>query len=184
MVRNMSTKYLLDTSVLIQAQQSYYAFEIAPVFWKHLDDQSQRGTIRSIDKVRNEIRFFNKPLGNWAKNKFKRWESTDNKYTKQRHRKLIEWSTSSTHYNQRAKNLFADMSKADAWLIAHAWANQYTVVTQEGRDDGKKREMPIPNACLAFDVPYIHTFQMLRDLGLNLSEITTAQKQLTDSSDQ
>ena len=135
MVRNMSTKYLLDTSVLIQAQQSYYAFDIAPVFWKHLDDQSQRGTIRSIDKVRNEIRFFNNSLGNWAKNKFKRWESTDNEYTKQRHRKLIEWSTSSTHYNQRAKNLFADMSKADAWLIAHAWANQYTVVTQEGRDD-------------------------------------------------
>lgn len=175
----MSTKYLLDTSVFIQAQQTYYAFEIAPIFWEHLVNQGRMGIIRSIDKVKDEIHYFNESLTKWANNDFKRWESTTGRDTREKHRELMEWATASRHYNQRAKDMFADTTKADAWLIAHAWANQYTVVTQESRDDNKKREIPIPNACLKFGVPYINTFQMMHELGLSLSQIDPVQKEIT-----
>lgn len=168
---NSSTKYLLDTSVLIEASKRYYAFDLAPTFWQHLTVQSQVGTISSIDKVKVEIDKRNKFLINWANNKFKRWESTVTEDTKQNYLKLIQWSVSNQRYSQNAKDQFANADKADAWLVAHALARRYIVVTEEVFNKDIKNNIRIPNICLEFDVQYIDTFQMMRKLGLVLSQI-------------
>ena len=55
---------------------------------------------------------------------------------------------------------FAD--GADPWLIAYARVHGYCVVTQETHKPEKRNKVPIPNVCLAFNVPYVDTFTMMR----------------------
>jgi len=49
-------QYLLDSNVLIQAHRMYYPFDVVPGFWTKLIDLSNRGVIRSIDKVKEMSR--------------------------------------------------------------------------------------------------------------------------------
>ncbi len=52
---NATGKYLLDTNVFIEAAKGYYAFDIAPRFWEVLVAGATSGTLRSIDRVKDEI---------------------------------------------------------------------------------------------------------------------------------
>ena len=165
----MITKYLLDASVLIEASKRYYAHDLVSTFWDSLADQSQAGIISSIDKVKAEIHNRNTFLIDWANNEFRRWDSTANENTGRMYRKLITWSRLQQQYNEKAKDEFADDGKADAWLVAHASVSQRVVVTEEVFNQDIKKKIPIPNVCMAFNVRYIDTFQMLRELQINLT---------------
>ena len=44
-------KYLVDANVLIEAKNRYYAFDIAPGFWKWLDQAHAQGTVFSRVKI-------------------------------------------------------------------------------------------------------------------------------------
>ena len=163
------TKYLLDTSVLIEASKRYYAPDLVATFWDSLAYQSQAGIISSIDKVKAEIHDRNTFLIDWANNEFRRWDSTANENTGRMYRKLITWSRLQQQYNEKVKDEFADDGKADAWLVAHASVSQRVVVTEEVFNSHIQRKIPIPNVCIAFNVRYIDTFQMLRELQINLT---------------
>ena len=163
-----ATKYLLDTNVLVEASKRYYAFDLVSTFWEQLTNQAQAGIISSIDKVKAEIHYKNSSLTDWANNRFKRWESTDVVGTVEKHQDLMKWSISHQQYTTKAKAEFASDSKADAWLVAHALARQCVIVTEEVFNRDIKRKIPIPNVCQEFDVTYVDTFQMLRDLKINL----------------
>lgn len=63
-------KYVLDTSVLTQANRVYYTFDIAPAFWNFLIETANTGKIISIDRVSDEILKGNDELAEWAKNRF------------------------------------------------------------------------------------------------------------------
>ena len=43
--------YLVDANVLIEAKNRYYAFDIAPGFWKWLDQAHAQGTVFSRVKI-------------------------------------------------------------------------------------------------------------------------------------
>jgi hypothetical protein len=47
--------YVLDTNVLIQAKNRYYAFDIAPGFWAWLDRTHKPALACSIEAVRDEL---------------------------------------------------------------------------------------------------------------------------------
>lgn len=162
-------KYLLDTSVLIEAFKSYYEPSLVSTFWERLAEQSRIEVISSIDKVRSEIHPKNTFLTDWANNNFAQWESTTNVDTMDWYEKLIQWSTTHSQFNVNAKNEFASENKADPWLIAHAMATGCVVVTEEVFNHDIKRKIPIPNVCEAFDIPYMNTFQMLHELGIRLA---------------
>ena len=55
---------------------------------------------------------------------------------------------------------------ADGWLVACAKQNGYKVVTQEVLDPLRKNGVPIPNVCQAFNVSFVDTFKMLRELDV------------------
>ncbi|MCL2780448.1 MAG: DUF4411 family protein, partial [Actinomycetia bacterium] len=59
--------YLLDTNVLIEAKNRYYAFDIAPGFWDWLDRAHGQSLACSIDAVRDELLDGNDELAEWAK---------------------------------------------------------------------------------------------------------------------
>jgi PIN domain protein len=47
--------YLVDSNVLIEAKNRYYAFDIAPGFWAWLDQAHQQSLACSIEAVRDEL---------------------------------------------------------------------------------------------------------------------------------
>lgn len=67
-----------------------------------------------------------------------------------------------------AKVQFADV--ADSWLVAYAKAYNCIVVTLEEYSKDKRNRILIPNVCKAFGIPYVNTFEMLRQLNASLGD--------------
>jgi hypothetical protein len=76
----------------------------------------------------------------------------------------------SNSIHRRCKIRFA--SVADGWVLAYASVNELTIVTHEQYAPDAKRKVPIPNVCVEFEIEYVDTFQMLRDLGEKLIRST------------
>ena len=66
-------------------------------------------------------------------------------------------------FKEAAKSEF--LSGGDPWLIAKAKVIGATVVTQETFDAQSRKKVKIPNVCRALSVPYINTFDLLRQTG-------------------
>lgn len=76
---------------------------------------------------------------------------------------MVKWVYSQSQFMDAAKTEFA--AGADGWVVAYAAVNGLTVVTHERYAPDAKRKVHMPNVCLEFDVEYVDTFSMLRDLG-------------------
>ena len=164
----MTHRYLLDANVFIEPAKKYYAFALVPKYWDYLCAYAEDGTISSIDKVKDELRR-DSQLVEWANTRFPRWESTRSDEIIDEFKNITEWFKPNQHYTESAKALFADRSKADAWVIAYAKINNYTVVTDEHWNSEKKKKIPIPNACELLGVEWIGVIAMLHSLGIVLS---------------
>lgn len=57
------------------------------------------------------------------------------------------------------------LDRADPWVIAHALANDGTVVTHEQKNPATSSKVKIPNVCEQFDMRCIDVYQMLREQG-------------------
>jgi len=160
--------YVLDANVFIEAARRYYAFDIAPAFWRALVAHAKNGRIRSIDPVKNEIVRGNDELRTWTNSDFhKGFVPTTNKNVIEAYRCVIAWVREQAQFDDAAKAEFAD--GADGWVIAYAIAKRCVVVTHEQFNPIIRRKVPIPNVCQKFGVQYVDTFQMLRDLGVRLA---------------
>jgi hypothetical protein len=161
----VSETYVLDANVFIEAAKRYYAFDIVPSFWQKLLDHAENGQLLSIDRVKDEL--LRADLKTWASNTFYEFlASTSDADIIDVYREIMTWSQNQTQFTDAAKAQFA--SVADGWLIAYALAKGCVVVTHEQYDQNIKRKIKIPNACHAFDLRYIDTFQMMRELGVRL----------------
>lgn len=109
----------------------------------------------------------NDDLAAWAKNKFSfAFEKTkDDSDILINYSKLMKWANEQSQFYQLAKDEFARVDNADAWVIAYAIAKNVVVVTQEVLNKESKRKIPIPNVCDAFDIKSIDTFTLLRELN-------------------
>lgn len=162
----MESVYVLDANVFIQAKNMYYAFDIAPAFWDVLVEHAKNGRVRSIDRVKQELNKGNDDLSKWANSKFNEWFfSTDHHSIVEAYRKIMNWVQNQSQFTSSAKAIFAQ--GADGWLVAYAKAHGFTVVTHETYDENVKSRVKIPNVCYAFNVRYVNTFEMLRELGVS-----------------
>lgn len=157
--------YVLDTNVFIEAYRRYYAFDIAPAFWKALLTQAQNGNLRSIDRVLDELKRNKDRLSRWATQQFRNsFYSTKDKQTVREYQRVIAWVQGQSQFTDSAKDDFAD--GADGWLVAHALTYSCVVVTQEKENRTAKKRVPLPNVCQQFHVTCMDTFEMLRSLGI------------------
>lgn len=157
--------YVLDANVFIEASRRYYAFDLAPGFWKSLIRYTESGQIISIDRVKKEIERGKDELALWVKQDFHHaFISTNDKNIIAAYRKIITWVNAQSQFSEAAKAEFAQ--GADGWLAACATANNYIVVTHEVVKPEIRRQVPIPNVCQAFDVKFVDTFEMLRELKI------------------
>lgn len=163
-----SRPFLLDSNVFIEAHRRYYAFDIAPLFWMALIDNAKKGRVLSIDRVFEvELKRGKDELATWASGSFHEFfASTNDEEVTDAYRKIMVWSQGQAQFTEAAKAEFA--SVPDSWLVAYALAKGCIVVTHEQFSPNAKARIKIPNACKAFGVEYVDTFQMMRTLRVKL----------------
>ena len=162
-----SPGYVLDTNVFIEAAQRYYAFDIAPVFWRALVELSDDDRAVSIDRVYDEIERGKDELTQWARESYRKaFVSTHDPNVVGAYRQIMVAAQAWVRFKPAAKAEFAQAENADAWVVAFALASGRVVVTHEQYDPNIQRRIPIPNVCREFGVATVDTFQMLRASGV------------------
>ena len=162
--------FVLDANVFIGAHRTYYALDFCPGFWKYMIQQFHSGRLLSIDKVRNEIYNISDPtnpdaLFTWTKaapNGL--FAFSGDQQVASNFASMMAWVNGNSQFFDEAKAEFA--SVADGWLIAYAQVHNAVVVTQEVLRPDIRKKVPIPNVCEQFNVPYLNTWKMLRQLGV------------------
>ncbi|PIX95638.1 MAG: DUF4411 domain-containing protein [Hydrogenophilales bacterium CG_4_10_14_3_um_filter_63_21] len=156
--------YLLDANVFIEAKNFYYRFDTFPGFWEWLDAEQTEGHLASIEPICDELFKGNDELAVWIKErKDAGWFlPVDDVETQQHLAQIAAWVMAQP-FKEAAKPEF--LSGGDPWLIAKAKTLGATVVTQETFDAQSRKKVKIPNVCRAFHVPYINSFDLLRQTG-------------------
>jgi predicted nucleic acid-binding protein len=157
--------YLIDTNVLIEAKNRYYAFDMVPGFWDWLKKAHLAGDVRSIKPVEQELVAGSDDLAAWA-SKYPSFFDPIDAATSSGFSRLTAWANS-RNYDQRAINEFTGQN-ADYMLIAHAMAHRFTVVTNERPSPDSRKRILIPDACAAMGVNVSDTFTMMRRCGVRL----------------
>jgi hypothetical protein len=163
------TRYIIDTSVFIQAYRAYYSFSLCPGFWSSLVALHNHGLVFSIDRVLDEICWgYEDELSIWAKKSMPKtcFLSAAEPAVIGWYAQIQAWANSQPQFTPSARSEFAD--ETDAWIVAYAGARNMTVVTQEVFSPSIQRKIPIPNICKAdaFKVNCLDVFEMLKRLGV------------------
>ncbi|GAB4479987.1 MAG: DUF4411 family protein [Anaerolineales bacterium] len=153
--------YLLDANVFIQAKNLHYGFDFCPAFWNWLDWANQQGMVFSIERVLDELIAGNDELAQWAQ------QRTDSLFLAPDAPVLAAFGTvsqwvNSQGYEPTAISTFFQI--ADYYLVAHALAHRFTVVTHEMPAATTKR-VKIPNVCIGLSIRHITPYEMLRREG-------------------
>lgn len=172
----MSSKYLLDANTFIEAKDRYYGFDICPGYWSSLLVQHDARRLFSIDRIADELNEQDDTVKQWIENEVPDtfFKKTEDQAVIDKFEELVNWVYSQPQFTDAARNEFA--SVADGWVIAYAAVNSLTVVTHEQFAPEARRKVPIPNVCVEFEVEYVDTFSMLRELGETFISSTKRRK--------
>lgn len=151
-------RYLLDANVFIQAKNLHYGFEFCPAFWDWLVVENESGKVASIEKVGDEIHAIEDELSKWAKGLGDGFFLPPDELVAKSLQRVSDWASASS-YQSTAITTFLQV--ADYWLIAHALAYNYTVVTHEVPANTVAK-IKIPNACIGLGLRCINPYEMLR----------------------
>ena len=153
--------YLLDANIFIQAKNLHYGFDFCPAFWDWLIQQNQAGKVASVEKVADELHGGADELAEWARKR------GDGFFLRPDDAVAGAFNTVSSWVNRQGYEpgaVATFLQVADYWLITHALAHNYTVVTHEVPAD-TIRKVKIPNACIGLGLRCISPYDMLRREG-------------------
>ena len=158
--------YVLDTNVFIDAANAYYAFDLAPGYWDFLVQLFNSHHAVSIKSVYDEVGEAGDgdPLKDWAKRNRQHFIAPDSRVVA-RYQQVMKWAKD--NYEAPAVSDFQRV--ADSWIVAHALANGWMVVTHEKSAPRSKKRIKIPDACAACGVECLNPFTMLRQQGMSLA---------------
>jgi len=151
-------RYLLDANVFIQAKNLHYGLDFCPAFWDWLINANARGKVFSIEKVSDELLAGNDELAKWAEARGEAFFQPPDESVLAAFGKVSQWTTSQ-NYDPAAISMF--FQSADYYLIAHALAHGFAVVTHEVPAPTKKR-VKIPNVCIGLGIRHMTPYEMLR----------------------
>jgi len=150
--------YLLDANVFIQAKNLHYGFDFCPAFWDWLVQVNGIGGLFSIEKVGDELLAGNDDLAEWARQQGEGLFVPADSAVVPALTKVSTWATSQ-RYEPSAVATFLQV--ADYWVVAHALAHEFTIVTHEVPAE-TARKIKIPNACLGLGISFVTPYEMLR----------------------
>lgn len=152
------TRYLLDTNIFIEAKNRYYGFDFCPAFWDWLEERNATGKVASIDKVGDELQAGSDDLSDWATERGRIFFLPPDDSVVPALGRVSTWTTGQ---NYEAAAIATFLQVADYWLVAHALAHDFVVVTHEVPSDST-RKIKIPNACIGLGIECINPYAMLR----------------------
>lgn len=152
------TKFLLDANVFIQAKNLHYGFDFCPAFWDWMVAQNASRTVASIEKVSDELVGGGDELADWAGAQGKTFFLPPDDQVLPALAQVSAWATGQ-NYEPAAIATFLQV--ADYWLVAHALAHDFVVVTHEVPSDSV-RKIKIPNACIGLGLTCVSPYEMLR----------------------
>ena len=164
--------YLIDTSVVIQVKNSYYAFDIAPGFWNQLLGKVMSKDCIFIDSVVHEIDKGKDELKDWFEMQIRVQQAEliaqaeESAEVYENYKKIANFVSDNKMYDGNSRANF--MKGADPWIIAAAKTWNHTVVTFEQEGQNGNKHIKIPNVCKEFHVPFMNLFDMMRQLGIKL----------------
>lgn len=151
------SKYLIDANIFIQAKNLHYGFDFCPAFWDWLIKKNEDHIVFSIDKVKDELLAGKDELKDWANNNSNIFVPTTADIMSC-FGTVSDWVTNQS-FDDTAIHTF--MQLADYYLIAHALAGNFVVVTHEIVGNSLKK-IKIPNVCIGLDIPFMNPYTMLR----------------------
>lgn len=160
--------YLLDANAFMEASRLYYAFDVAPGFWKWLKGSDLSGKVGSVKSVKDEITRGVGGLVTWAKSLPDSFWLADTDASARELAALAAWANDPDR-TYRSEAVAEFMASADLRLIAQAKAINATVVTREVPAPDSKRRIKIPDACDQNGVSWTDPFTVYRSLGLRLN---------------
>lgn len=150
--------YLLNANVFIQAKNLHYGFDFCPAFWEWLVERNISQRVFSIDKVADEIAVGDDDLKAWAKKQGASFFFMIDANVAAQFRKVSEWAKSQ-NYEPVVINTFLQV--ADYYLVAHALAGKYAVVTHEV-PSGSTRRIKLPKVCAGLGLRCMNPYEMPR----------------------
>jgi hypothetical protein len=150
--------YLLDANVFIQAKNLHYGLDFCPAFWDWLIANNAAGQVFSIEKVGDEILAGGDQLADWASARGPGFFLTPDAHLLSALRLVSAWATGQS-YEPAAVSTFLQV--ADYYLVGHALAHGYIVVTHEIASVSTKK-IKIPDACIGLGIKCVTPYEMLR----------------------
>lgn len=164
--------FLIDTNILITAQNEYYPLDFCSGFWEFIKDKNLSKDIGIIKSVENELKEKQDIISQWLQTSNLQILDDTNLAIQEIYKNIVNDIANgviSPYFLQAEINRF--LSKADPWLIAAAKHDNYTIVTNEKLVAPNSAKVKIPNVCSYYGVNYTTPFNMLRDLGINLRHV-------------
>lgn len=150
--------YLLYANVFIAASRLHYGLDFCPVFWEWLIEGNRKERVFSIERIANEVQAGDDALAEWASARGSEFFLKPDTELQSALGTVARWATSQ-QYEPAAISTFFQV--ADYYLVAHALAHNYAVVTHEVPVISTKR-IKVPNACMGLGVRHMNPFEMLR----------------------
>ena len=150
--------YLLDANIFIQAKNLHYGLDFCPAFWQWLIENNNSGLVYSIEKVGDELKAGMDELATWVSSRGYSFFLKPDDSIIPAFGTVSQWATSQ-NYEPAAINTFLQL--ADYYLVAHALAHQFILVTHEIASPSIKK-IKIPDACIGLRIKCMSPFEMLR----------------------
>jgi hypothetical protein len=150
--------YLLDANVFIEAKNRHYSFDFCPAFWSWLEREHASRKVFSIPKVAEELARGADDLARWAAELSPGFFLSTGPAELIQFAKVANWVSSS---GRDPGAIARFLSGADAYLVAHALATGWRVVTHELASTSLKK-VKVPDVCSALGVQVMSPFAMLR----------------------
>lgn len=157
-------KYCLDTNVLIQAWNWYYAPDICSDYWSCLESVIKKGNVFIPEEVFREIEKEDDQLLAWAKQHKDIFVHEIDQEVEKCLAKVYE-----NPLHHRLVDSIKGRSLADPWVIAHAMAENAVVVTKENIELQSRKRIKIPNVCDDLKIEWINDFEFIRRMGIKFS---------------
>ncbi len=163
--------YLIDSNILITAHRITHPMDIHPSFWNQLENILQRDDVISIDKVKDELEYFEDDLKLWINSSVIKsfWHKSSLAITE--YAGLQNWAYGQG-YRPNALKDFASSSNADPFLIAYSIFLrekkdiESKIVTLEISAPDSKKNIKIPDASMAFGIKCIDNNEFYREIGI------------------
>lgn len=158
--------YLLDTGVFIEAKRRFYGLDFCPGYWEWLMRGAIAGTLRSIERVADEIGAQQDELSKWAATLPRGFFLRPDATFSAAFQRVSHWALTSG-FQSAAYNEFLDV--ADSFLVAQALAGDHTVVTLEKpATTPSRKKIKVPDACAGVGVRCMTLYALMRLQGVRL----------------